>query len=129
MTAVQGLDANLRTQDRVARMLRTQRRQAHGALNLETVEANPVFEGDQVKSYRIERKNRARELIENFMIAANGAVARYLESRKFPSIRRVVQAPKRWDRIVGVAAERGWTLPGGARLESPRDVPDGAEGP
>jgi exoribonuclease-2 len=77
------------------------------------VEANPVFEGDRVKSYTIERKNRAKELIENFMIAANGVVARYLESRKVPSIRRVVQAPKRWDRIVGVASERGWSLPEG----------------
>jgi VacB/RNase II family 3'-5' exoribonuclease len=112
MTAVRGLDANLRTQDSVAQILRS-RRQAHGALNLETVEANPVFEGDQVKSYTIERKNRAKELIEDFMIAANGAVARYLESRQVPSIRRVVQAPKRWDRIVGVASERGWTLPEG----------------
>jgi VacB/RNase II family 3'-5' exoribonuclease len=112
VTAVKGLDANLRTQDRVARILRS-RRQAHGALNLETVEANPVFEGDQVKSYTIERKNRAKELIEDFMIAANGVVARYLESRQVPSIRRVVQAPKRWDRIVGVASERGWSLPEG----------------
>jgi VacB/RNase II family 3'-5' exoribonuclease len=112
MTAVRGLDANLRTQDSVAQILRS-RRQAHGALNLETVEANPVFESDQVKSYTIERKNRAKELIEDFMIAANGVVARYLESRQVPSIRRVVQAPKRWDRIVGVASERGWTLPEG----------------
>jgi VacB/RNase II family 3'-5' exoribonuclease len=112
VTAVKGLDANLRTQDRVAQVLRTQR-EAHGALTLETVEANPVFEGDRVKSYTIERKNRAKELIENFMIAANGVVARYLESRQVPSIRRVVQAPKRWDRIVGVASERGWTLPEG----------------
>ena len=108
--AVKGLDENLRIQDRLAQMLRTQR-EAQGALNLETVEANPVFEGDKVKSYRIERKNRARELIENFMIAANGVVARYLESRGIPSIRRVVQVPKRWDRIVGVASEKGWTLP------------------
>jgi VacB/RNase II family 3'-5' exoribonuclease len=112
VTAVKGLDANLRTQDRVAQVLRTQR-EAHGALTLETVEANPVFEGDRVKSYTIERKNRAKELIENFMIAANGVVARYLESRQVPSIRRVVQAPKRWDRIVGVASERGWSLPEG----------------
>jgi exoribonuclease-2 len=112
VTAVKGLDANLRTQDRVAQVLRTQR-EAHGALTLETVEANPVFEGDRVKSYTIERKNRAKELIENFMIAANGVVARYLESRKVPSIRRVVHAPKRWDRIVGVASERGWSLPEG----------------
>jgi exoribonuclease-2 len=112
VTAVKGLDANLRTQDRVAQVLRTQR-EAHGALTLETVEANPVFEGNQVKSYTIERKNRAKELIEDFMIAANGVVARYLESRQVPSIRRVVQAPKRWDRIVGVASERGWSLPEG----------------
>jgi VacB/RNase II family 3'-5' exoribonuclease len=112
VAAVKGLDANLRTQDSVARMLRSLR-QAHGALNLETVEANPVFEGGVVKSYTIERKNRAKELIEDFMIAANGVVARYLESRKVPSIRRVVQAPIRWDRIVGVASERGWTLPEG----------------
>jgi len=110
VTTVKGLDANLRVQDRVAGMLRSQR-ESHGALNLETVEAIPVFDGDEVKSFRIERKNRARELIENFMIVANGVVARYLESRKIPSIRRVVQAPRRWDRIVGVAAERGWTLP------------------
>jgi exoribonuclease-2 len=112
ITAVKGLDANLYTQDRVAQKLRTQR-EAQGALTLETVEASPVFEGSEVKSFRIERKNRATELIENFMIAANEVVARYLESRKVPSIRRVVQAPKRWDRIVGVAAERGWTLPEG----------------
>ena len=111
LTAVKGLEKNLRTQDRVAQILRS-RRQAHGALNLETVEANPVFDGDQVKSYTVERKNRAKELIEDFMIAANSVVARYLESRKFPSIRRVVHAPKRWDRIVGVASEKGWTLPG-----------------
>ena len=111
LTAVKGLDANLRIQDRVAVLLRAQR-ESQGALNLETVEAIPVFEGNGVKSFRIERKNRARELIENFMIAANGVVARYLESRKIPSIRRVVQAPRRWDRIVGVAAEKGWTLPG-----------------
>jgi VacB/RNase II family 3'-5' exoribonuclease len=113
VTAVKGLDANLHTQDRVAQTLRTQR-EAQGALTLETVEASPVFEGNEVKSFRIERKNRAKELIENFMIAANEVVARYLESRKVPSIRRVVQAPKRWDRIVGVAAERGWTLPEGS---------------
>jgi len=111
VTAVKGLDANLRIQDRVAGILRTQR-ESHGALNLETVEAVPVFESGEVTSYRIERKNRARELIEDFMIAANSVVACYLESRKFPSIRRVVHAPKRWDRIVGVASEKGLTLPG-----------------
>ena len=45
------------------------------------------------------------------MIAANGVTARYLASRNFPSIRRVVREPKRWDRIVGLAAELKFSLP------------------
>lgn len=108
---VYGLAENLRLQDDVAMKLR-KRRQACGALNLETVETSPVFEDGKVKSYLVERKNRAKELIADFMIAANESVARYLESRRFPSIRRVVHAPRRWERIVGVASERGWKLPG-----------------
>ncbi len=108
---VEGLAENLRLQDAVAVKLRA-RRQACGALTLETVEASPVIEGGEVKAWRVERKNRARELIADFMIAANEAVARFLESRRFPSIRRVVHAPKRWERIVDVAAQKGWALPG-----------------
>jgi len=108
---VEGLAENLRLQDAVAGKLRT-RRQACGALTLETVEASPVLEAGEVKAWRVERKNRAKELIADFMIDANEAVARFLESRRFPSIRRVVHAPRRWERIVDVAAGRGWTLPG-----------------
>jgi VacB/RNase II family 3'-5' exoribonuclease len=108
---VEGLAENLRLQDAAAATLRA-RRQACGALNLETVEASPVIEGGEVRAWRVERKNRAKELIADFMIAANEAVARFLESRRFPSIRRVVHAPKRWERIVDVAAQKGWTLPG-----------------
>ena len=59
----------------------------------------------------MEKKNRATEIIEDFMIAANGVTARYLSSRKFPSLRRVVRTPKRWERIVALAGERGFTLP------------------
>jgi exoribonuclease R len=59
----------------------------------------------------VEEKNRARELIEDFMIAANGVTARYLEAKKFPSIRRVVRVPKRWDRLVELAKEHGFKLP------------------
>jgi VacB/RNase II family 3'-5' exoribonuclease len=108
--SVDGLAENLRLQDAVAAKLRA-RRQACGALSLETVEASPVIEDGEVRAWRLERKNRAKELIADFMIAANEVVARFLESRRFPSIRRVVHAPKRWERIVAVAAERGWTLP------------------
>jgi exoribonuclease R len=86
-------------------------RQSLGALSFETIEARPVFQGERVQALKVERKNRAKELIQDFMIAANGVTARYLADRKYPSIRRVVEAPKRWDRIVEIAREHGHTLP------------------
>jgi VacB/RNase II family 3'-5' exoribonuclease len=110
IAAVKGLDENLRLQDRVAQTLRALRHE-HGALGLETIEARPVFDGDELKDLPPETRNRAKDIIEDFMIAANGVSARYLASRQFPSVRRVVRTPKRWDRIVGLAAERGTTLP------------------
>ena len=108
---VSGLDENLRLQDRVAQQLRALRHQ-HGALDLETIEARPVFDGEELKDLEADTRNRAKDIIEDFMIAANGVSARYLASRKLPSLRRVVRVPKRWDRIVELAAERGATLPG-----------------
>jgi exoribonuclease-2 len=91
---VDGLDENLRLQDRVAQKLKALRH-AHGALNLETIEARPVFDGDEIKDLEAEKKNRAKEIIEDFMISANGVTA-YLASKMFPSLRRVVRTPKRW---------------------------------
>jgi VacB/RNase II family 3'-5' exoribonuclease len=108
--AVKGLDENLRLQDRVAQRLKKVRN-IHGALSLETIEARPVFDNDEVRDIQVEEKNCAKELIEDFMIAANGVTARYLSSRNFPSLRRVVRAPTRWDRIVEIAAEHGFDLP------------------
>lgn len=105
-----GLTENLRLQDKAARRMRTLRH-AHGALNLETIEATPLFDGDHIQTLELEQKNRAKEIIEDFMIAANGVVARYLSLMKFPSIRRVVRTPKRWDRIVELAQEYGYDLP------------------
>jgi len=107
---VKGLDENLRLQDRVARKLKALRH-TNGALDLETIEARPVFDGDQLKDLQTETPNRAKDIIENFMIAANGVVARYLAAKASPSLRRVVRVPKRWDRIVALAAERGTPLP------------------
>ena len=101
---------NLRLQDGVAQKLKALRHM-HGALNLETVEGRPVFDGDELKDFEAERKNRAKEIIEDFMIAANGITARYLASKMFPSLRRVVRTPKRWDRIIELASEHGFTLP------------------
>jgi exoribonuclease-2 len=110
IAAVNGLDENLRTQDRVAQSMR-RLRHVHGALSLETIEARPIFDGDQIRDLKVEEKNRAKDIIEDFMIAANGVTARYLSSRKLPSIRRVVRTPKRWGRIVELAEEHGARLP------------------
>jgi len=110
VAAVNGLAENLRLQDRTAQKMR-QLRHVHGALSLETLEAKPIFDGEQVRDLEVEGKNRATEIIEDFMIAANGVTARYLTSRKFPSIRRVVRTPKRWGRIVELAGTYGFKLP------------------
>ena len=110
ISSVKGLEENLRFQDSLARKLKLLRHM-NGALDLETIEAHPVFIGDELKDLQPEISNRAKKIIEDFMIAANGVTARYLESRRFPSFRRVVQTPKRWDRIVELATEWGSTLP------------------
>lgn len=111
VAAVNGLDENLRLQDKATQRMK-HLRHIHGALTLETIEAKPVFDGDQIRALEIEGKNRAKEIIEDLMIAANGVTARYLSARKFPSIRRVVRTPKRWERIVEIANEHGSKLPG-----------------
>jgi exoribonuclease-2 len=107
---VKGLDENLRLQDSVAQKLRALR-YVQGALNLETIKTRAIFDGDMLKGFEAERKNRAKDLIEDFMIAANGVTARYLESKMFPSLRRVLRTPERWDRIIEIASERGFALP------------------
>jgi exoribonuclease-2 len=110
LAAVHGLDEALRLQDRAAQGMK-RLRQVQGALSLDTIEAKAVFDGDQLRALDIETKNRAKELIEDFMVAANGVTARYLSAKGFPSIRRVVRTPKRWDRIVALAFERKASLP------------------
>ncbi len=108
--AAPALADNLRTQDRVAQKLKAKRHE-HGALDLQTLEARPVFAGDMIKDLQVEVKNRATELIEDFMIAANDVTARFLRDKQVPSLRRVVRTPKRWDRIVEIAAQHNYQLP------------------
>lgn len=110
IAAVQGLAENLQLQDRVAQSMK-KLRHLNGALSLETIEAKPLFDGDQIRTLEIEEKNRAKEIIEDFMIAANGVTARYLSAKGFPSIRRVVRTPKRWERIVEIASDHKFGLP------------------
>jgi exoribonuclease-2 len=110
LAAVPGLAENLLLQDRLAQALRARRHQ-QGALQLETLEPRAVFDGDAVSDLRLEQKNRAKELIEDFMIAGNVSTARFLASRKLPSLRRVLRSPERWSRIVQLAATYGAHLP------------------
>jgi VacB/RNase II family 3'-5' exoribonuclease len=102
------LQAQLKLQNQAAQALRKQRYQ-NGALNLETTEVTPVIIDQQIVDVAKQEKNPATDLIEDFMIAANGVIARLLE--KVSSLRRIVKTPKRWDRIVQLAAEHGAKLP------------------
>jgi exoribonuclease-2 len=110
IAGVPGMDAQIRLQDGVATAMRSQRH-AHGALMLETIETHPVFDGEALRDLLPDRKSRAHGLIEDLMIAANGAAAQYLAHRGSPSIRRVLRVPQRWDRIVALAAAVDEQLP------------------
>jgi VacB/RNase II family 3'-5' exoribonuclease len=108
VVASSALQDQLRLQDEVAQRLKEQRHE-NGALSLQTNEVHPLVLNDQVIGIVKQQKNRATDLIEDFMIAANGVVARRLES--VSSLRRIVRTPKRWDRIVQLAAAKGEKLP------------------
>ena len=102
------LQAQLRLQSEAAQALRKERVE-HGALNLDSNEVQPVFVDQQIVDVKKEERNFATDLIEDFMIAANGVVARTLLN--VSSIRRIVRTPKNWDRIVQLAAAKGFKLP------------------
>jgi exoribonuclease-2 len=104
------LQSQLKLQDGVAQALMNERYR-HGALNIETIEVSPVVSDGKVSDLVKQEKNRATELIEDFMIAANEVVARMLDASKVSSIRRVVKSPERWDRIVELAGKQGDQLP------------------
>ncbi len=110
VSASADLTAQLKLQDEAAQLLLAQRHKA-GALDFDRVEAEPVIANGQVQGVDARRKNRATELIENFMVAANGAMAKSLGDAKVCFIRRVVKTPERWPRIVELAAAHGGKLP------------------
>ncbi len=110
IASVPGLAENLELQNAIAQRLKTHRH-VHGALELETIELRATFDDDDVSGLEKDSRNRAKELIEDFMIAANGVIARFLEERRFPVVRRVVRSPERWPRIVDLALALGAKLP------------------
>lgn len=107
---VEGLESNIRLQDDIAGKLRALRH-LHGALDLETIQSHPIFDDDTLENLEEEKPNRAKRLIEDLMIAANGVTAVYLDGKNRTSLRRMVRTPKHWDRIVELAAEKGSALP------------------
>ena len=110
LSKLRGLDEQLRQQDAIAQRLQRDRDES-GALDFDRTELKAVVDGDGVRELTAETTNRARRLIENFMVAANGAVARFLTGRGLPSIRRVVREPERWARIADLASQHGGRLP------------------
>ena len=110
LVEIPGLGENLRLQDSVAQRL-VDLRHRHGALSLETIQTQAIFDGDVLSGLDVDQKNRAKQLIEDFMVAANGVTATYLTSKKFPSLRRVLRSPERWDRIAQLASGFGDRLP------------------
>ena len=108
--AVPGLDAQLRMQDEAAQRLRA-RRHAQGALEFETLQPRAVYENGRVVEIRQQVQNRARQLIEELMIATNRATAQFLAQHGSASLRRVVRSPERWQRIVLEARKYGEALP------------------
>ncbi len=108
VSASKDLQGQLKLQDEVAQRLKAQRFQ-HGALNLETDEVHPLVLNEQVVDVVKQQKNRGTDLIEDFMVAANGVVARLLQN--VSSLRRIVRTPKNWERIVTLAATKGEKLP------------------
>lgn len=110
VASVPALADQLRTQDDVAQRLRRVRHQ-HGALSLSTPQAHAVYVDGVLSDLQSDQKNRAKELIEDFMIAANGVTARFLEDKGFASMRRVLRSPERWARIVALAETFGEHLP------------------
>jgi exoribonuclease-2 len=110
LAQVPGLEQQLRLHDALSAQLR-QWRQQRGALNVNTVSVRPVFEEGQLVDLRADERNRAKDLIADLMIAANGVTARFLAQQGFPSLRRFLQSPRRWDRIEALAAGHGVKLP------------------
>jgi exoribonuclease-2 len=110
LAAVQGLADLVRLQDEAAQRLR-RRRFERGALRLDRPSTHLVFDDGKVTAIREERQNRAQQLIEDFMIAANEATAQFVDGHGLPSLRRVVHTPKRWPRIVEIARQLDERLP------------------
>ncbi|MDD1696059.1 MAG: RNB domain-containing ribonuclease [Methanoregula sp.] len=105
-----GLEDQIKLQNDTAHLLK-RNRMDKGALDLETIEANAVVAQGVVKDLVVQKKNMARSIIEELMVAANGTMVDYLGKAGTSMIQRVVRTPKYWGEIVLTAAKYGEKLP------------------
>lgn len=110
LAATEEMLGQLRIQDAAAQAL-SSRRHELGALDFELPETRVQFDDGKLRALQSDTPNRAKDLIQNLMIATNGVVARFLDRNGSASIRRVVREPARWDRIQAIASALGTTLP------------------
>jgi len=111
-------------------------REQRGAMDFDTQETRIVFGAER----KIEKivpvvRNDAHKLIEEFMITANMAAARFLNSKKMPKLLRIHEGPSA-DKLLNLKTfigELGLSLGGGAKptpldymhlMESIKDRPD-----
>lgn len=107
---VPSIASQLKLQDALAQKLRVLRHE-NGSLEFDIFQPRASFVGDEIAEITLQPHNRARQLIEEFMIATNGCTSRFLAAAGIYSLRRVVRSPERWLRIVKVAHENGYKLP------------------
>ena len=117
LSRVPELAEQIRAQDAIAVHLQSCR-DAEGALDFARLELRPVVKDDDVKELGVETANRAKSVIENFMVAANSVTAAFLRERGVAAIRRVVRSPERWSRIVDLASQHGASLPAAADVRA-----------
>ncbi len=110
LDAVPGLAEQVRLQEKLCLKLRSANERA-GAISVQTVEAQPVAVGGVVVDLQLTQSNRARDIIQSFMVAANSSLAHYMQERKVAIIQRIVKKPSRWPKLVTMAASFGTTLP------------------
>ncbi|OTE96329.1 ribonuclease R [Crenothrix sp. D3] len=116
-------------------VMRTAREQ-RGAMDFDTLETRIVFgENRKIEKIIPVVRNDAHKLIEEFMITANGAAARFLNSKKMPKLLRIHEGPSA-DKLLNLKTflgEMGLKLGGGAiptpldymhLVESIKDRPD-----
>jgi ribonuclease R len=96
------------------------RRLAEGSLDFDLVEPELVYEKGRLLAIAAAERNEAHRLIEEFMVAANVAVAAAFTAKKLPAIYRVHPAPAVGDleKLREIILHFGLTLPDPVKVRS-----------